>query len=124
MTHEQRAAVERLREQQAGVAERSAPWMVAEQRMDICRAEPESAELILQDLEVEAMSIVEAEKKIKAYADGHKTGSFACVAPAEAEDILRKFYGLRARGEDVEPQVTPTEPARPGKILDLMDFLG
>ena len=77
-------AIRKLREQQSKVKERSAPWMVAEQLMDLCRAEPQCAEILAQDLEVEAMSITEAEKKIKAYADGHRTGNFACVTPGEA----------------------------------------
>lgn len=76
--------------------ERSAVWMVGEQLKDICRAEPKSAELIARDLKVEKMSIVEAEKKIKAFADAHKTGNFACVTPVEADRILREFYGLPA----------------------------
>lgn len=92
-------AIQMLLEQQSKVKERSAQWMVAEQLMDICRREPAGAELIAQDLENESMSIVEAEKKIKAFADKHKTGSFACVTPMEAEDILREFYGLPKPGE-------------------------
>lgn len=92
-------AVEMLREQQAKVQARSAPWMVAEQLVEICRNEPKSAELISQDLTNGSMSIIEAEKKIKAFADAHKTGGFACVTPAEADGILRKFYGLPERGE-------------------------
>lgn len=97
-------AVKMLREQQSLVKERSAQWMVAEQLMDICRHEPDSAELIAQDLENESMSIVEAEKKIKAFADKHKTGNFSCVTPAEAEKILREFYGLPKPGEQAKPQ--------------------
>lgn len=109
-------AIEMLRSQQAKVPKRSAPWMVAEQLMDICRAEPESAALIVQDLGNDSMAITEAEKKIKAYADGHKTGNFACVTPAEAESILREFYGLPQRG------AAAAEP--PGDIdLSLSDFL-
>lgn len=107
-------AIEKLREQQSKVKERSAPWMVAEQLMDICRREPASAELIAQDLENEKMSIEEAEKQIKAFADQHKTGSFACVTPVEAENILRKFYGL--------PRPGAADPA--GISLNLADFLG
>ena len=107
-------AIRKLREQQSRVKERSPQWMVAEQLMDLVRAEPQCAEILAQDLEVEAMSITEAEKKIKAYADGHKTGNFACVTPVEAEQILREFYGLPERGAG------PT-----GIIgLDLADFLG
>lgn len=105
------SAIEKLKAQQAEVTARSAPWMVAEQLMDLCRREPDSAQLIAQDLDNPEMSIVEAEKKIKAYADEHKTGNFACVTPAEAEGILRKFYGL-------------PESGAAGIIgLDLADFL-
>lgn len=107
-------AIEKLKEQQSKVPERSAPWMVAEQLMDLCRREPDSAELIAQDLDNLDMSIVEAEKRIKAFADKHKTGNFSCVAPDQAERILREFYGLREAGI-----------AMPGVIdLDLADFMG
>ena len=108
-------AIELLREQQSKVSERSAPWMVAEQLMDICRHEPACAEILAQDLENVGMSITEAEKKIKAFADKHKTGSFACVTPTEAENILREFYGLPKPGE---------APAVGGGVsLSLSDFL-
>lgn len=109
------SAIEKLKAQQAKVKEGSPQWMVAEQLMDLCRAEPACAELLDQDLEVEAMSIVEAEKKIKAFADQHKSGGFACVTPADSDRILREFYGLPRRGEATAP----------GPLaLDLADFLG
>jgi hypothetical protein len=111
-------AIDKLRAQQKKVPERSPQWMVAEQLIDICRHEPESAELIAKDLDVKEMSIVEAEKQIKAFADKHKSGGFACVTPAEADGILRKFYGLpEAQREDDIPETD-------GKVIDLMDFLG
>lgn len=107
-------AISLLQEQQSRVKERSAPWIVAEQLMDICRREPHSAELIARDLENPEMGIVQAEKKIKAYADSHKTGGFSCVTPSEAEEILREFYGLSCTGGDA---------GYAPKILDLADFL-
>lgn len=109
------AAIVAIETQQAKVKARSPQWMVGEQLKDICRAEPASAELIAQDMEREAMSITEAEKKIKAFADKHKTGNFACVTPVDAEDILREFYGLPKRGE------TPAAE-KPGNLIDLADF--
>lgn len=110
-------AIMRLEQQQRTVKERSAQWMVAEQLKDICRHEPPCAELIAQDLENESMSIVEAEKQIKAFADKHKTGSFACVTPADAEQILRTFYGL--------PQhLEPDKPKSGAVVINLADFLG
>lgn len=108
-------AIEMLLEQQSKVKERSAPWCVARQLMDICRSEPASAEIIAQDLENESMSIVEAEKKIKAFADKHKTGNFSCVDQDEAEGILREFYCLPTPGEAENDGV--------GVVLNLADFL-
>lgn len=123
MNEWQTKAIIALEAQQTKVKDRSPQWMVAEQLKDICRQEPRSAELIAQDLQVEAMSITEAEKKIKAYADGHKTGNFSCVAPAEADRILREFYGLPAPQEEtMEPAPASSAPTqRP--ILSLDDFL-
>ena len=80
-------AIALLNEQQSKVKERSAPWMVAEQLKDICRQEPDNAELIAQDLENPEMGIVQAEKKIKAFADAHKTGSFS-PAGGDAPKVL------------------------------------
>ena len=138
-------AVSLIEAQQAKVKPRSPQWMAGEQLKDICRREPRSAELIAQDLEVEAMSITEAEKKIKAFADKNKTGNFACVTPAEADRILREFYGLPEPGDVPEPMPEPVpappppagaggaRPQGPGGaaqkmkpdsgIIDLMDFL-
>ena len=113
-------AIKKLREQQAKVKARSPQWMVAEQLIDICRNEPKSAELIAHDLDVKEMSITEAEKKIKAYADKHKTGNFACVTPDEADNILREFYGLPKPEKAVEVK----SEQRESKGLKLMDFLG
>ena len=124
----QQDAIRAIEAQQAKVQPRSPQWMVGEQLKDICRCEPKSAELICQDLQVESMSITAAEKKIKAFADKHKTGSFSCVTPAEADAILRKFYGLPEPGSAPEPVPepipAPPPPAKPEKkFIDLMDFL-
>ena len=114
-------AIQIITDQQKTVKPRSAQWMVGEQLKDICRNEPASAELICQDLQVAAMSIVEAEKKIKAYADAHKTGNFACVTPAEADRILREFYGLT---KQPEPQAAAaTQEKKQTGTLNLLDFL-
>ncbi len=103
-----------IEKQQQG-KENTAPWMVGEQLKEIARREPVSAELLAKDLTVSGMGIVDAEKKIKAYADKHKKGSCAVVPPNVAEDILREFYGLPKGG-------APAEEAMPG-VIDLADFL-
>ena len=79
--------------------ERTAVWMVGEQLKDMISAQPELAEIILQDLQVAEMSLAHCEKKIKAFADANKTKGFACVIPSEADRIIREFYGLPKMGE-------------------------
>lgn len=113
------SAVRAIEAQQEKVKARSPQWMVGEQLKDICRREPDSAELICRALEQDAFSITEAEKKIKAFADQNKTGNFACVTPAEAERLLRAFYKVERPKETREDN--PERKA--GEILNLMDFL-
>ena len=91
--------------------ERTAVWMVGEQLKDMVRAEPSLAEIVDKDLDVPEMSLSACEKKIKAFADKHKTGGFACVIPLEAERIIREFYGLPVRNEEGK-----------NKVIDLADF--
>ncbi|WMJ83174.1 hypothetical protein RBH76_10610 [Oscillospiraceae bacterium MB24-C1] len=88
-------ALQRIAAQQG--KENTPIWMVGEQLKDICRNEPRSAELVAQDLDIPEMSLANCEKKIKAYADSHRQGNFACVIPSVAEKIIREFYGLTAK---------------------------
>lgn len=111
--------IEKIEAQQGKVKEGSAPWVVGEQLKEICEREPESAALLDKDLDVEEMSIVNAEKKIKAYADKHKTGNFSYVSPQKAEEILREFYGLP--GKDAKN--TSTKEKKTTGVIDLNDFL-
>lgn len=115
---EKAAAV--LTAQQEREKGRTPAWMVGEQLKDICRREPMSAELIVQDMANASMHIQAAAKEIKKYADEHRTGNFACVTPTEAEDILRKFYGLPEREEAPEPAFTG---ASAETSVNLEDFL-
>ena len=117
-------AIKRIEEQQAKLKEGSAPWVVGEQLKDICRREPKSAELIAQDLTNEDMSLEKAEKQIKKWADGHRTGNFSCVPPEKADEILRKFYGLPGAPEKEEKTPVAAEPAKEATgMVDLADFL-
>lgn len=110
------AVFSKIREQQP--KERTAVWMVGEQLKDMLCAEPEFCDIVLQDLETKGMSIADCEKQIKAYADKHKTGNFACVTPVEAERIIREFYGL-AEVPTVEESTTGGAST---KIVNLADF--
>lgn len=98
--------------------ERSAVWMVGEQLKDMIRGDEAAAALLLTDLtQNEDMTLAAAEKKIAERAKKNKVGSCGCVTPAEAEDILREFFGLPARGAVAEPK------AERRKVVDLADFL-
>ena len=105
--------------------EDTAVWIVGEQLKDICRAEPHCAEIVAQDLENQAMSLAECEKKIKAHADEihKKTKKNVGIAPNVAERIIREFYGLPAAEDKnrTAPEPVQTEPE--DDFLDLDAFL-
>lgn len=105
---------EKIEQQQKALKENTAPWVVGEQLKEIC-ADPHCAELVSVDLDNPAMGLIECEKKIKKYADGHKTGNFACVPPNVAEKIIREFYGLPEQG-------APSQ-ATSGGFVDLEDYI-
>ena len=109
-----------IRKQQG--KEHTAVWMVGMQLMDICHAEPECVGILAEDLQNENMSLAECEKKIKAYADKHRTGNCAVVPPNVAEDIIREFYGLPKAGAQVLQLVQPKKEETSGG-LSLDDFL-
>jgi len=116
-------AIEKIEAQQKG-KEHSPAWMIGEQLKNICRAEPHSEELVDIDLDHKSMSLEECEKKLKAYADEqHKKnkGNCVCVSPAEAEKIIREFYGLEETSRcPAEPTAVPQKN---GQRLNLSDFL-
>lgn len=112
---------EKIEAQQKG-KENTAPWMVGEQLKDICRSDPHCAELVDKDLDSTAFSLVEAEKKIKAWADKNKKGGCAVVPPNVAEKIIREFYGLPDAEEKPQLSVVPFAPPKPKRtgVLDLL----
>lgn len=127
MTEYQKKAEALISGQQKGLDQYEPAFMAGEQLKDILRREPESAELLAQDLEKTGMGIKDAEKLIAEEARKHKKGNSACVPPWIAEDILRKFYGLRERtwgpgkestAEDQAPAV-PAAQKKQGNVIDL-----
>ena len=122
MTEMQNNAIAAIAAQQP--KERSAVWMVGEQLKDMVRAEPGIAQLLLADLAGKGMGLADAEQQIAAAAKKNKVGNCGVVTPAEAEDILRSFYGLPPRGAAQEPardEAKFTPP--PEGMLDLSAFL-
>ena len=113
---------EMIEAQQKGM-EDTTVFMVGEQLKDICRADPACAEIVAADLQQEAMSIANCEKKIKALADKlgrEKQLQSVGVSPDTAEKIIRQFYGLPEVGEKAAP-VAPM--ASEMDLLDLDDLM-
>ena len=98
--------------------EGTAAFYVGEQLKHICGTSEKIAEIVLADLNNPGMTIVEAEQKIKEYADkNHKSAKSFCVPPDVAEDILRKFYGISGI------EATPTIPQPQNEGINLEDFI-
>ena len=85
----------------------SPAWFVGEQLKEICRADSRAAEILERDLELPEMSIAEAEKKIAAFANENRKAGVGFCSGADADRILREFYGLPA----------------PVAVFELADFL-
>lgn len=94
---------------QQGTDQNSPVYWVGEQLKDIVKSTPGASELVAIDLEMPGKSIADCEKKIKEYADEHKSGNCAVVPPPVADKIIREFYGIAERGA--------------GPIIDLADLL-
>lgn len=108
---------EKIEAQQTG-QENTDIWMVGEQLKDILRGEPTLEEILDKDLDVKEMSLTNAAKKIKAWADEQHQkikGKCVCVPPNVAEKIIREFYGLPDAGK---PAPVHSESA----TLDLSSF--
>lgn len=119
-------ALDKIIAQQAKHKQGSATWCVGEQLKDILRAQPEIAELIVHDLDQTGMSLADCEKKIAAFANDHRQGSVGFCGPADADRIIREFYGLPARSETpypIAPAGTQTAAPARRKIIRLEDFL-
>ena len=108
-----------LIEKQRKGKEDSPVWMVGEQLLDIAEREPSSIDILKRDLEIPEMSLVEAEKKIKAWADKHKKDGFCCVSPKVAEEILREFYGLPKVDDPRKDTAVVTEVSMSESFIDL-----
>lgn len=117
--------IEKITEQQQG-KENTAVYMVGEQLKDICRMNPDAAEIVLQDLELPEMSIEHAEKKIKEYADKeHKKhkGSCFCVPPHIAENIIKEFHGITGFSNSQTSANLQETSRKSDSFIDLSDFI-
>lgn len=108
-------ATESIRKQQG---KRGPVWMCGEQLLEMIAADEAAAKLVLDDLKHGGMSLEVCERKIKQFATGHG----GCCTGAEAEKIIRKYFGLqKAEAASKEPE-TAAAPA--GDVINLEDFFG
>ena len=109
--------------QQKKLDEDSAAFTVGEQLKDIVRTTAGAAELVVQDLQVEAMSLEACEKKISDFAFQHKKGDKSGISGKRADEIIRAFYGIGKAGEAVPPLREAVPPPRAAaKSINLLDF--
>lgn len=109
-------ATEIIRGQQG---KRGPVWMCGEQLLEMIAADEAAAKLVLDDLKHGGMSLKGCEAKIRAFAC--KNGS--CCTGAEAEKIIRKYFGLPE--QTAAPKPEPAAPPAPaGNIVNLEDFFG
>ena len=115
------ALIKMIEEQQKG-HENTDVFMVGEQLKDIAASDLACAEILEKDLAVEAMGLVAAAAKLKAYADQNR-GKLRCfcISPKVADKILREFYGLPDM--DASTGIKTAEQPASDTLLDLDSFL-
>ena len=115
-------AIEELKKLQNG-KENTPAWMIGQQLIDMIKAEGRIAPIIEEDLKNPDMSLEKCADAMKKHADQIHTktkGHCVCITPAEAEKVIRKFYGLPDPSEEAAPE---PEPEKDTGILSLEDFL-
>lgn len=84
-----------IESQQEKLPQQGAAWCVGEQLKDILRAEsPAAIDTVAADLTQTGMGIADCEKKIADFASAHRQGNTGFCSPADAERIIREFYGI------------------------------
>lgn len=106
-----------IEEQQKALTHDTAPWWVGEQLKDIIKAAPELAPIVGDDLDKKGFALTDCEKKIAAYAKKNAKNGVGFCGPAQADKIIREFYGLT----NVTP--APAEQPQRRKVISLADFM-
>ena len=97
-------------------------WCVGQQLADILNGQPAAAKIVAEDLGTTGMGIVDCEKKIAEFASKNRTGNVGFCGPADADRIIREFYGIpKLETVTAKTQAAPAEHRR--KAIRLEDFL-
>ena len=106
-----------IEEQQKALTPDAAPWCVGEQLKDIIKETPELAPIVGDDLDKKGFALTDCEKKIAAFAKKNAKNGVGFCGPAQADKIIREFYGLT----NITP--TPAEQPQRRRIINLADFM-
>lgn len=101
-----------IRKQQG---KRGPVWMCGEQLLEMIGKDEAAAQLVLNDLTHGGMSLEGCEAKIERFAKANG----GCCTGAEAETIIREYFGLPERAEP--EQAEKATPAS-GDVVRLEDF--
>lgn len=83
-----------IEEQQKALTPDAAPWCVGEQLKDIIKTAPELAPIVGDDLDKKGFALTDCEKKIAGFAKKHAKNGVGFCGHAQADKIIREFYGL------------------------------
>lgn len=97
-------------------------WCVGQQLADILNGQPAAAQIVAEDLGNKGMGIADCENKIEKFASKNRTGNVGFCGPADADRIIREFYGIpKLEIVTAKTQAVPAERRR--KAIRLEDFL-
>lgn len=114
-------ALSLIEAQQKKAGKKTPAWCVGQQLADILNEQPAAAEIVAKDLEAKGMGLADCEKKIADFASKNRTGSVGFCGPADADRIIREFYGIPKLRLANNTQAAPAEHHR--KAIRLEDFL-
>lgn len=111
-------AIELIEAQQKAAGNIGHVFLMGEQLKDICRNEPQAAELVVQDLANPEMSLAKLKFTFDKFAREHRQGNESCITPDQAEELIRKFYGIPANQKP-----SAGGGSSRGGVIDLLDLL-
>lgn len=105
-----------LIEKQQG--KRGPVWLCGMQLLEMIAADEAACKLVLDDLKHGGLTLTGCESEIRKFATGHGN---CCTGP-EAETVIRKYFGLPAKGK--QPVSVPAAAMPAADTVNLEDFFG